>query len=128
MDGIVIAFVAIMAIALAFALGVAWSRGRALEAIDESLREAETAGAGGPSSAASAGGAKPGTDGEDLTDRLRRLRRRAESAEFSLEQRLRDLAYLADLVGVGIVPLSDDLRVQAANTAAHTRSTPWRST
>ena len=113
MDGLVIAFVAIQAIALAVALGVAWSRGRALEAVDESLREAE--------GAARAGGdtPRPGIDEEDLTDRLRRLRRRAEVAEFGLEQRLRDLAYLADLVGVGIVRLSDDLRVEVANTAAH---------
>jgi two-component system phosphate regulon sensor histidine kinase PhoR len=36
-----------------------------------------------------------------------------------LEQRLRDLSYLADLVGVGIVRLTDDLRVEVANTAAH---------
>lgn len=113
MDGLVIAFVAIQAVALAVALGVAWSRGRALEAVDESLREAE----GG----LSRGGAAPrqGIDGEDLTDRLRRLRRRAEAAEFGMEQRLRDLAYLADLVGVGIVRLTDDLRVEVANTAAH---------
>ena len=34
-------------------------------------------------------------------------------------QRLRDLAYLADLVGVGIVRLTDELRVEVANTAAH---------
>ena len=112
-DGAVIVFVALQAVALAVALGYAWSRGRTLEEIDESLREAEggvpsesTAGAGGGSS-------------EVLVDRLRRLRLRAESAEFGLEQRLRDLAYLADLVGVGIVRLSDDLRVEIANTAAH---------
>ena len=110
---LVIAFVALQAVALAVALGYAWSRGRTLEEIDESLREAEgsvpsesTVGAGGGSS-------------EVLVDRLRRLRRRAEAAEFGLEQRLRDLAYLADLVGVGIVRLSDDLRVEIANTAAH---------
>jgi two-component system phosphate regulon sensor histidine kinase PhoR len=109
-DGVVIAFVAVQAIALAIALAVAWSRGRTLEELDASLREAD----------ASAGG--PGTAGgrdEGLTDRLRRLRRRAENAEFGLQQRLRDLAYLADLVGVGIVRLSDDLRVEVANTAAH---------
>ena len=52
-------------------------------------------------------------------DRLRRLRRRADAAEFQLDQRLRDLTYLADLVGVGIVRLTDDLRVEVANTAAH---------
>ncbi len=106
MDGLVLAFVAIQAVVIAVALGIAWSRGRTLEAIDESLRETELE------------GSKPNPD-EDLTDRLRRLRRRAETAEFALVQRLRDLAYLADLVGVGIVRLSDELRVEVANTAAH---------
>ena len=109
MDWLVIGFVALQAIALAIALGVAWTRGRTLEAIDESLRDADVA-APAPTSAAA---------DEDLTDRLRRLRRRAEAAEFGLEQRLRDLSYLADLVGVGIVRLTDDLRVEVANTAAH---------
>jgi two-component system phosphate regulon sensor histidine kinase PhoR len=106
-DGLVIAFVALQAVALAIALGIAWSRGRTLEAIGDSLREAE------------AGRPRAGNDDDDLTDRLRRLRRRAEAAEFGLEQRLRDLAYLADLVGVGIVRLTDDLKVEVANTAAH---------
>jgi two-component system, OmpR family, phosphate regulon sensor histidine kinase PhoR len=110
MDWLVIAFVALQAIALAIALAVAWTRGRTIEAIDESLREAN--------STASAG-AGAGAADEDLTDRVRRLRRRAEAAEFGMEQRLRDLAYLADLVGVGIVRLNDDLRVEVANTAAH---------
>jgi two-component system, OmpR family, phosphate regulon sensor histidine kinase PhoR len=121
MDGLVIAFVAVQAIALAAALGVALARGRTLEAIDESLRDAEAGAARGndPASAAlAAGGSASGRD-EDVIDRLRRLRRRAEGAEFGLQQRLRDLAYLADLVGVGIVRLSDDLRVEVANTAAH---------
>jgi two-component system, OmpR family, phosphate regulon sensor histidine kinase PhoR len=105
----VIVFVAIQAVALAIALGYAWSRGRTLEEVDESLREAEGA---VPSEA-------PYGRRDDLIDRLRKLRLRAEAAEFGLEQRLRDLAYLADLVGVGIVRLSDDLRVEIANTAAH---------
>lgn len=113
MDGLVIAFVAVQAIALAVVLGVAWSRGRALEAVDESLAEAEGATPTGTD------GARRGIDEDDLSDRLRRLRRRAEAAEFGLGQRLRDLAYLADLVGVGIVRLTDDLRVEVANTAAH---------
>ena len=109
----IIAFIALQAIALAIALGYALSRGRTLEEIDESLREAE----GGVPGEAEPGGA--GDRGEVLIDRLRKLRLRAEAAEFGLEQRLRDLAYLADLVGVGIVRLSDDLRVEIANTAAH---------
>ena len=109
----IIAFVALQAIALAIALGYALSRGRTLEEIDESLREAE---GGVPGEADTGSG---GDRGEALIDRLRKLRLRAEAAEFGLEQRLRDLAYLADLVGVGIVRLSDDLRVEIANTAAH---------
>ena len=112
-DNAVLVFVALQAVALAVALGYAWSRGRTLEEIDESLREAE-GGVPGEGTAATAGGSS-----EALVDRLRKLRRRAESAEFGLEQRLRDLAYLADLVGVGIVRLSDDLRIEIANTAAH---------
>src|ERR1700749_169539 len=94
----VIVFVALQAIALAVALGAAWSRGRTLEEIDESLREAEGAVPGQATSEQA-----DARTGDALIDRLRRLRRRAEAAQFGLEQRLRDLAYLADLVGVGIV-------------------------
>ncbi|MCI0344690.1 MAG: hypothetical protein L0221_04490, partial [Chloroflexi bacterium] len=112
MDWLVLAFVALQAIALAIVLGIAWSRGRTLEGLDEALRDADATAPAGVASTSE------GPD-DDLTDRLRRLRRRAEAAEFGLEQRLRDLAYLADLVGVGIVRLNDDLRVEVANTAAH---------
>ena len=105
-DGLVIAFVALQAIALAVAIGVALARGRTLEAVRDALDDAVGHGPAGP-------------EGEDLIDRVGRLRRRAEAAEFSLEQRLRDLAYLADLVGVGIVRLSDELQVEVANRAAH---------
>jgi two-component system phosphate regulon sensor histidine kinase PhoR len=117
MDWLVSGFVALQAIALAVALGIAWSRGRQLEAIDEALHEAD---------AAAPARAGTGAPDEDIPDRVRRLRRRAEAAEFGMEQRLRDLAYLADLVGVGIVRLNDDLRVEVANTAAHVflRRTP----
>jgi len=103
-DAAIIVFVALQAVALAVALGVAWSRGRSLEAIGEALSEAVPEG---------------DRSDEALIDRVRRLRRRAEEAEFGMAQRLRDLAYLADLVGVGMVRLSDDLRVEVANTAAH---------
>jgi two-component system, OmpR family, phosphate regulon sensor histidine kinase PhoR len=122
MDGLVIAFVAVQAIALAVALAVAWSRGRTIEAIEESLDEADRAGAAAHDTVASRSMARARARGpadDDLTDRLRRLRRRADDAEFQLDQRLRDLTYLADLVGVGIVRLTDDLRVEVANTAAH---------
>jgi two-component system phosphate regulon sensor histidine kinase PhoR len=117
-DGLVIAFIAAQAIVLAIALAIAISRGRTLEDLDDALREAEAAVlASSPTGTPTA--RSVGAADEDLTDRLRRLRRRAEAAEFGLAQRQRDLAYLADLVGVGIVRLSDDLRVEVANTAAH---------
>jgi len=95
-----------MAIGLAVTLSIAISRGRGLEGAREALRSALPGDSAGGST-------------DDLTDGIGRLRRRAESAEFGLAQRLRDLAYLADLVGVGIVRLTDDLRVEVANTAAH---------
>jgi len=101
MDTLVVVFVAVQAIALAIAAGVAIARGRALAAIRDRVGET-----GGPAD-------------DDLVDHVARLRRRAETAEFALDQRLQDLAYLADLVGVGIVRLTDDLRVEVANTAAH---------
>jgi two-component system, OmpR family, phosphate regulon sensor histidine kinase PhoR len=107
MDGIVIAFVALQAVALAIAVGIAVSRGRTLESISEGLE------------VAAGSGDAAGPEAEDVTARVRRVRRRAEAAEFSLEQRLRDLAYLADLIGVGIIRLTDQLRVEIANAAAH---------
>lgn len=106
MDPVAGVFLAGMAAALAVAIGLALSRGRALEAARDALRSAARSDDGG-------------ADDDDLADGIGRLRRRAEAAEFALQQRLRDLAYLADLVGVGIVRLTDDLRVEVANTAAH---------
>jgi two-component system phosphate regulon sensor histidine kinase PhoR len=116
-DAIVIAFVALLVVALAIATGIAVGRGRTLDGIAGTLAEAER---GQPLSTGSAGKTAEGLAGEDLGDRVGRLRRRAETAELGLRQRLRDLAYLADLVGVGIVRLTDDLHVEVANTAAHT--------
>lgn len=95
-----------MAIALAVVAGLAISRGRTLDEARDALAAAL------PNDAERA-------PGDDVADDIGRLRRRAEAAEFGLAQRLRDLAYLADLVGVGIVRLTDDLRVEVANTAAH---------
>lgn len=111
-DGIVIGFVAALAVALAGAAGVAIARGRALGAIRDALDAAEPRTAAGASVAT-------GPADEVLSDRVGRLRRRAEGVELALDQRLRDMSYLADLVGVGIVRLTDDLRVEVANTAAH---------
>jgi two-component system, OmpR family, phosphate regulon sensor histidine kinase PhoR len=104
-DWLVIGFLALQAIAIALLAGVVLARGRTLDGIAAALRRADL-----PETAA---------EGEDLVDDVRRLRLRAEDSEFSVEQRVRDMAYLADLVGVGIVRLTDDLRVEVANTAAH---------
>ncbi len=106
-DWFVVSFVALEAILIAVAVGVAMTRGRTLDAIAERMVNPRTG---------SATGAPPP---DDLIDAVARLRRRADAAEFALDQRLRDLAYLADLIGVGIVRLTDDLRIEVANTAAH---------
>jgi hypothetical protein len=69
-EGLVIAFVGLQAIVIAVAVGVAWSRGRTLDAIRDSFD-------------AAIGAAEPaGPSEEELTDRVHRLRRRAEIAEF----------------------------------------------
>jgi len=114
-DGIVIAFVAVLAIAVAAATSIAIARGRQLDAVGDVLDDADRA----ARRTGNVADASAGPAGEDLQDRVGRLRRRAEAAELALDQRLRDLGYLADLVGVGIVRLTDDLRVEVANTAAH---------
>ena len=123
MDGLVIAFVAALAVAFAIAAGVAIARGRAIGALDEALDDAERRGGSGGARAGGGAGTgvrfEAGPADELLSDRIGRLRRRAEGAELALDQRLRDMSYLADLVGVGIVRLNDDLRVEVANTAAH---------
>ncbi|HEX5590548.1 MAG TPA: ATP-binding protein [Candidatus Limnocylindrales bacterium] len=107
MDWLVVAFVAAQAVLIAVFAGIALARGRVLDGVAEAIREP------GPRAADGPGG------GEDLVDAVLRVRRRAEAAEFALGQRLRDLAYLADLIGVGVIRLTDDLRVEVANTAAH---------
>jgi two-component system phosphate regulon sensor histidine kinase PhoR len=105
-DWLVIAFVALQAVVVAIFAGVALSRGRILGGVADGVRDGDV-------------GAPSDLRGEELVDGVLRLRRRAESAEFALAQRLRDLAYLADLIGVGVIRLTDDLRVEVANTAAH---------
>jgi two-component system phosphate regulon sensor histidine kinase PhoR len=91
-------FVAALAIAAGVLGAQAVSRGRALER----LRELTSA-----------------PEGVDVEQRVRQLQDQTEAARWEASQVERDLAYLADLVGVGIVHLSDDMRVDVANTAAH---------
>lgn len=50
---------------------------------------------------------------------VRRVVERAEAAERSVDLGRRDLAYLADLTGVGILLVDEDGRIALANTAAH---------
>jgi len=98
-DWLVITFIAVQAILLAVAIGVALGRGRDLDAIRELTSESELGG--------------------DLPARVRQLRERLAASEFELDQQVRNASYLADLMGVGILRLGDGLRVELANAAAH---------
>lgn len=57
--------------------------------------------------------------GDELERAVRAAVDRTTSAEWAAQQTALDLAHLADLVGVGIVRLDDDLRIDFANAAAH---------
>ncbi|HEX5825078.1 MAG TPA: histidine kinase dimerization/phospho-acceptor domain-containing protein, partial [Candidatus Limnocylindrales bacterium] len=106
MDWIFIAFVGLLAIALAVAIGVAIDRDRQLEAAREAVVR----------------GAAPVADGGpdvDLPTLVRRLRERLDASEFELDQQVRNASYLADVMGVGILRLDDGRRVELANAAAH---------
>jgi two-component system, OmpR family, phosphate regulon sensor histidine kinase PhoR len=104
MDWIVIAFVAVLAVTLALAIGYALDRERALDA-------ARTA--------ALRGEPEDDDPAADLPTRIRRLRDRLDASEFELDQQVRNASYLADLMGVGIVRLDEDGTVELANAAAH---------
>ncbi len=99
MDWPALAIIMVLALALAIAVGQAAARGRELDAV-----RAVTGGDEG---------------GGDLAARVRRIKERARSVDSTAAQERRDTAYLADLVGVGIVHVDDDSRVDVANTAAH---------
>ena len=100
-DALVLGFIAIGALILALVAGQSMARGRALDAI------------------ADLAGAPEDDDPEVIGESVRRLAREAADLTLKLEQERRDMAYLANLVGVGIIRLSDDLRVEFANAAAH---------
>jgi len=99
-DALVLALFAAGALLVAVVAGQSIGRGRALDSI------------------ADVTGADP-SDADAVARSVQRIARRAADAEYRHEQVRRDLAYLADLIGVGIVRLSDDLRVEFANVAAH---------
>ena len=97
MDTPTVALVAMGAIALV-AVGIAVRQGRA------SRRLGRIVGAG--SSA-------------DVERAVLGLTQRVAALELRAEQDARDLDHLVELVGVGVVHLTDDLEVDAANSAAH---------
>jgi two-component system phosphate regulon sensor histidine kinase PhoR len=111
MDWIFIAFVALLAIVLALAIGLVIDRERQLDA-------ARDAAFGGPSGAA-AGSQSASRSEEDLPTIVRRLRQRLESTELELDQQARNASNLAAVLGVGILELDDRQRVRQANAAAH---------
>ena len=98
-DWAVVVFIGGEAILLAIAIGVILDRGRQLDAIrDLTAPEATT---------------------HDAAARVRRLQERLTASEFELDQQVRNASFLADLMGVGILRLDDELRIELANTAAH---------
>jgi two-component system phosphate regulon sensor histidine kinase PhoR len=97
-DWLVLGFVGIQAVLLAIAIGVALARGRTIGAIRDQ--------SGVP-------------EGSDVVAAVRGQVLRAEDAEWQHAQLQQDLAYLAELIGVGIVHLDDRGRVDLANAAAH---------
>ncbi len=99
MDGAVILFIVLQAVLLAIAVGIAISRGRALDDIRE--------------------GTEGRAIGDDLGGRVRKLIEEADAAAFELDGARRDLAYLIQLIGIGIVRVADDRRIELANAAAH---------
>ncbi|HET9613410.1 MAG TPA: ATP-binding protein [Candidatus Limnocylindrales bacterium] len=104
MDWFVVAFVGLMAIALAIAIAYGLDRERALDAAR---------------AAAIRRGADEGDGAADLPTLIRRLRDRLDASEFELDQQVRNASYLADLMGVGIVRLDPAGTVELANAAAH---------
>ncbi len=93
-----VAFILVLAVCAGAALTVALRRGEVLARVREAL--------------------SVGRD-EDVEGAVRSVLSARSSAEWGARQRTEDLAYLADLVSVGIVQLDDALVIRVANTAAH---------
>ena len=107
MDPIFIAFVGLMAVALAIAVGYGIEHQRALDAARTAVVRSASGLIGEDDPTA------------DLPTLVRRLRDRVDTSEFELDQQVRNASYLADLMGVGIVRLDEDGTVALANAAAH---------
>jgi two-component system phosphate regulon sensor histidine kinase PhoR len=103
-DWFVVAFVGLMAVALAVAIAYGLDRERALDAARSALARR---------------GLGDGDTEADVPTLIRRLRDRLDASEFELDQQVRNASYLADLMGVGIVRLDPAGTVELANAAAH---------
>jgi two-component system phosphate regulon sensor histidine kinase PhoR len=129
-DWIILGFVGLLAIGFAIAVGVALDRDRALDATRAALarsslglsplvrgsavdRDAAGTDVGRQASA------ETDDPSADVPTLVRRLRDRLDASEFELDQQVRNASYLADLMGVGIVRLDAQGRVELANAAAH---------
>ena len=123
MDWIVIAFVGLLAIALAVAIGVALDRQRSLDAarsaIVRSVEGLETIRPPRNAADAPLGGWPELDDQADLATLVRRLRARLDASESELDQQVPNASYPADLMGVGLLRLGEDRRIELANAAAH---------
>jgi len=97
-DELVLVFVAALAIITGGALLLAIGRGGSLEHLREILGVAESA---------------------DIEAAARHALDERAAAEWRASRAAADTAYLLDLVGLGIVRLDPELRVAAANEAAH---------
>jgi two-component system phosphate regulon sensor histidine kinase PhoR len=131
-DWIFLGFVGTLAVALAVAIGWALDRQRTLEATREAILRSAVGHRGDapaqpPATSPAATRSEslvpaargPELDPEaDLPSLVRQLRARLDASEFELDQQVRNAAYLADLMGVGIVRLDDDGIVEVANAAA----------
>jgi two-component system phosphate regulon sensor histidine kinase PhoR len=102
-DAAILALVGLLAILLAVAVSLVLARGKELAVVRDLTV-----------------GYVEGGSTEDVTGRVRRLREQLTATRIELGQQTRSISFLADLMGVGILRLDDDLRVALANAAAHT--------
>src|SRR4029079_323589 len=98
-DWVVVVFIGGEAILLAIALAVTLDGGRQLEAIGALTAQGATT--------------------PDVAARVRRLQERLTASEFELDQPVRNASFIDHLMGVGILRLDHELRIELANTAAH---------
>jgi two-component system, OmpR family, phosphate regulon sensor histidine kinase PhoR len=121
--------IAVLVIALAIASLIARDRGRALRAARAAALRPGTGGPHPADTADAADAAAAGSDrrfvtevpagASDLPEIVRRLRDRVETSEHELDQQVRNASYFADLMGVGILRLDENGRIELANAAAH---------